>query len=213
MFLKFTGIAMMLLVSAAVSAQSYKVTKLSAGDIPKDVGYKGEVKNAVRWSDKNGQHIVVTTETGTFTSKNVQRDIDPMDALLYVHHFVVKNGKAVETWKITDGVKECPLDIQVAFIKNTFHVTDLDNDGIAEVWVMYKTACHGDVSPCDMKVIMYEGAQKYAMRGENRVKISETEQFGGEYKFDAAFQKGSKLFREHAKKMWKDNIMEEWYNG
>ena len=34
---------------------------------------------------------------------------------------------------------------------------------------MYKTVCHVDVSPCDMKIIMYQGGQKYAIRGKNKV--------------------------------------------
>ncbi len=214
MFQKIMGIVIALFVCSAAFGQGIKVTKLAAGDIPKDIAYKGKMKNAVQWSDKEGSHIVVTTETGEQPSKTVENNDYDKDASVHAYHYMMKDVKATEMWKVYDGIKNCELDMQVAFIKNTFHITDLDKDGVAEVWVMYKMACHGDMSPCEMKVIMYEGTQKYAMRGENKIVINETkESFGGEYKFDEAFLNGSKLFREHAKKMWQDNIMEEWYNG
>lgn len=214
MLLRITVVVMALMFCCAAYGQGIKVEKQDMVSIRKYlVLTKGKVVDAVKWKDKDGAHIVVTKEYKEETSKESEQNMTGLDAQINVTHYKVYKGSLHETWKITDGVSDCPLDIQVAFIKNTFHVTDLDNDGVAEVWVMYKTACHGDVSPCDMKVIMYEGKQKYAMRGENRVKLSETEQFGGEYKFDDAFLKGNKLFREHAEKMWVDNMMEEWYNG
>jgi hypothetical protein len=66
---------------------------------------------------------------------------------------------------MTDGVTSCPFDITCEFIKNAIKVTDLDNDGTAETTVQYKLACRSDVSPSNMKLIMHEGADKYALRG------------------------------------------------
>lgn len=206
-------IVIALLVSAIAFAQGgIKTTKLTVKDIPKAAAYKGKVINAVRWKDKQGDNIVIATETGIFPTKNSENG-DGHDAELYAHRYIIEGSNANEMWKVYDYIKDCPLDIQVDFIRNSFQVTDLDKDGTAEVWIMYKTACHGDVSPCDMKIIMYEGDQKYAVRGENKVKISETESFGGEYKMDQAFLGGPKVFRDFAKKLWEKNIMEEWYNG
>jgi hypothetical protein len=75
---------------------------------------------------------------------------------------------------------------------------------------MYKTACHGDVSPCDMKIIMYEGTNKYAMRGQNKVQLSEHEFYGGDYTFDRAFKQSPKVFKEFAIDLWEKNIMQTW---
>ena len=74
---------------------------------------------------------------------------------------------------------------------------------------MYKTVCHGDVSPCDMKIIMYHGLQKFAMRGQNRVQVSDTDFVGGDYKFDKAFIEGPTEFKNFAKSLWNKNIMQE----
>ena len=111
---------------------------------------------------------------------------------------------------MNDFVKHCEFDIKASFIKNSFAVTDLNNDGKAEVWMMYKTSCTSDVSPSDMKIIMYEGEKKYAIRGKNKVKISDKAYEGGEYTFDEIFKKGPLAFRDYATKLWKKNILETW---
>ncbi len=71
--------------------------------------------------------------------------------------------------KGVDFAKECPLYIQVNFIRNTFAVTDLNKNGKAEVWLMYKTACRSDVSPANMKIVMYEGNKKYMQEEQTKL--------------------------------------------
>ena len=92
----------------------------------------------------------------------------------------------------------------------SFAVTDLNKDGKAEVWLMYTTACTGDVSPPDMKIIMHEGVKKYAVRGTKKVKVSNKDFEGGKYTFDEAFKTGPEAFRQYAADMWKKNLMQVW---
>ena len=102
------------------------------------------------------------------------------------------------------------MDIEASFIRNTLQLTDLNENGIAEIWLIYKTACRGDVSPSDMKVIMYEASQKYAMRGQNKVQLSDDEVYGGEYTFNRTFLDGPMKFRIFAKGLWDENILQVW---
>lgn len=193
------------------------VQKIDSTQFPASIKYEGFVKNAVRWKDKAGDNIVITTETGYYTSKKFKHESDGSDAELFAYHFIVSGNEVKQTWKVYDYISDCPVDIVASFVKNTFQITDLDKNGIAETWLMYKKTCHGDVSPCDMKIIMYEGNQKYAMRGESRVQVgvdgNGKKQFaGGEYKLDENFKKGPKVFSETAKKLWNDNVIETWEN-
>lgn len=177
--------------------------------------YEGEIKNAVKWTDKLGENFVILTETGKYLNKKMKHETDGLDAELFAYHYIVSHDSIKQTWKVYDNITDCPVDIETSFIKNTFQVTDFNNDGIAEIWLMYKTVCRGDVSPCDMKIIMYQGQQKFAMRGQNRV-YNETQEngkkhyIGGEYQFDQTFKTGPKEFREFAKKLWSENMMETW---
>ena len=182
-------------------------TNLDTTNLPTGIKFLGNIKTAVRWTDKLGDNIVITTETGETINKTAPSD-DFRDAALYAYHFIVGKDSTNLTWKVYDFIKECPLDMEANFVKNTFQVTDLNNDGVSEVWLMYKTVCHGDVSPCDMKIIMYQGQQKYAMRGQNKVQVSDKEFDGGDYKFDKAFIDGPTTFRDFARKLWDKNIMQ-----
>ncbi|CAN5476043.1 hypothetical protein BH10BAC5_BH10BAC5_28500 [soil metagenome] len=194
--------------SSYLSAQ-IKTTTPDLNNLPSGIKYEGNIKNAVQWTDDIGNNIVITSETGETVSKGTP-DNSYRDAALYGYHFIVVSGNAKQTWKVYDFIKACPVDIEAKFIKNTLQVTDLNNDGIGEIWLMYKTVCHGDVSPCDMKIIMYEGSQKFAMRGRNMVKVSDKDFEGGEYKFDKPFNEGPSEFREFAQSLWKQNILQTW---
>lgn len=191
------------------------VEKIDSTQFPKSIKYEGFIKNAVRWKDKSGDNIVITTETGYHINKKFVHESDGSDAELFAYHYIISGNQAKQTWKVYDYISDCPVDLVASFVKNTFQVTDLNNNGIAETWLMYKTVCHGDVSPCDMKIIMYEGTTKYAMRGENKVAVglddNDQEQYiGGEYKMDDNFKKGPKPFKEFAQKLWNDNLIEKW---
>ena len=189
--------------------------QLDLNKTPKGIKYEGKIKTAVRWADSSGDHIVITTETGIYQSPKFKHESDGSDAELFAYDFLVRNDSAFQTWRVYDFIADCPVDIDASFIKSTFNVTDLDSNGLAEIWLMYKTACHGDVSPCDMKIIMYQGTQKFAMRGQNKVwggtdDKGNKQYIGGEYKFDKAFADGPKVFLAFAKKLWDKNIMETW---
>ena len=193
--------------------QTLEVKHIDSAQFPRLLKYEGFVKNAVRWKDKLGDNIVITTETGNYRSEKFQHEFDESgDAELFGYHFLVKNGKPIQIWKVCDYIQDCPVDIVASFVKNSFEITDLDNNGIAEIWLMYKTICHGDVSPCEMKIIMYEGKQKFAMRGESKVQVGigdngEKLFEGGNYKFDTAFEKSSKTFKDFALNLWNKNII------
>lgn len=182
---------------------------------PKGIAFEGKVKTAVRWSDPSGEHVVILSETGPYRSQKFKHESDGEDAELFAHHFIVQSDTAVRMWKVYDYVSDCPLDLEAGFIKNAFRVTDLDGNGVAEIWLMYKLACRGDVSPSDMKIIMYQDKQKFALRGQNKVKSgtdeSGAEQYtGGECTFDPSFAKGPKEFKEFAQSLWDANLMEKW---
>lgn len=180
--------------------------KISKADIPRHIKYVGEFIDAVHWHDSLGENVVIRSHTGLYQT---QADVDSgtNSAALFAYRYLVKGDSAELGWKMTDFVKGCELDITANFLEDALHITDLDKDSIAEVWLIYQKACRGDVSPAEMKILMYEGDKKHAMRGVRRIQISETEILGGEYSFGAAFQKANAVFRQYAKKLWKQFLV------
>lgn len=59
-------------------------------------------------------------------------------------HFLISADTAKKNWRVYDYVLDCPVDLLLNSIPNTFTVTDLNKDGFAEVWIMYKRSCAGD---------------------------------------------------------------------
>jgi len=181
-----------------------RVTKADIESLPQETRNKGKIIDAVRWTDDDGEHTLVTTETGEIGGAEHTKS-----AGLFAFHYLSRQNKNELTWKMNDAIKDCPVDVEVGFVRNTFAVTDIDKNGKAEIWLMYTTACRGDVSPANMKIIMYESGKKYAARGTNKVKISDTESEGGEYVFDDAFKNAPSAFRHYADKLWQKNILQK----
>jgi hypothetical protein len=186
--------------------KKYTVTKLKLENIPKEIKYSGKIIDAITWEDDLGKNLVMTCKTEA--TINLKSEMDGYDVEIYAYHYLLINNKPKFIWKIYDFISDCWTDHVAEFINNTLSVTDLNNDGIAEIWVMYLIACRGDVSPDEMKIIMYQGNQKYAMRGENKVNIPGYSS-GGQYTFDKEFLKAPKAFKDYAIKLWKKNILQQ----
>jgi len=192
---------------------SLMISKIDSAKVPPSIKYEGKFKDGYIWNYKNEKNIVFITETGIFQDKKFKHEFEyGRDAELFCYSYNLNSNSL--NWKIYDFVADCPVDIVAGFIDNTFKITDLDKNGIAEIWMMYKTGCHGDVSPSEMKIIMYEGSQKFAMRGENKVQFGIDDngkpQFnGGNYMLDKNFENAPEVFKTYAKNLWSKNMIEK----
>lgn len=123
-----------ILASLTVSGQKkIDVINLKVNEIPNDIQYKGKIKNAISWNDKMGENIVLTCETGQYENKNSENE--GRDAELFAYHYIISRNQTTQNWRIYDYIRDCPVDIEANFIKNTLHVTDLNNDGIGEICI------------------------------------------------------------------------------
>lgn len=197
------------LFTGLVAEAQIRVVKLDKTAIPKSITYKGHIVDAAKYSGNDGEHIIFTTETGIINSKGIDAD-GFREAALYAYDYKLVDLKYTLTWKLYDFVEPCGLDVTAKYLPNTFAITDINKDGIAEIWLMYKTQCTGDVSPASLKIILYEGTKKYAMRGESKIKLPDTAPYGGKYIFDSAFKTAPAAFRNYAIMLWNKNVLEKY---
>lgn len=170
----------------------------------------GNIKQFLRWTDHFGDNYLVLTETeatkSPANSKNLKTDCTDgcTDKELYAYHFV---GRDSLLWKLNDFIKNCNFDNIVEFRKGATKITDLDKNGIGEIWIMYSLACTSDVSPRMLKLIMYQGNKKYAIRGTSQSSKQMTdENYGGKYIPDKEFQKLPQSFKNYAKILWTKHL-------
>jgi len=187
-------LAIALLCVFAVAAQAApSIKSLTAAQLPAGVSFKGDFKRAVRWTDAEGDNIVVVSTHSDDGGEYGANDD------LYAVRYTIADGKAQARWDLRDYVHDCGVDHQATFLRGAaIQITDLDGNGTAEVWMAYRLMCRGDISSDTMKVIAYQGAQKYAMRGETRDAGGQ----GGSYTFDTVFMRAPEAFREFARKLW-----------
>jgi hypothetical protein len=196
LLLMFRPLLFYLLLSLPAHAQ-LRVSPLTPTAVPPTLRHAGRVVQALRYTDRTGTYTVLATQ------------ISPVDgaprADLYAYQYPAMG--VAPTWQVHDFITDCPLDLQARFRPKGVTVTDLDQNGTAEVWLVYRTVCRGDVSPSTQKIIMYEGARKYAVRGTSRITAG-TYTEGGSYTFDAALQAAPAAFRQHAAQLWQQHRAE-----
>lgn len=195
-----------------------QLKKLDNNQLPKGIQVKGSrVIKSYEFEDKNGRNLLVLSE---HISKrfNPESEIDFEDTLwngaIYAQLFHFKSNKWTQYWMIQDFLEDCPeIVYELRFLDETPLVTDLDNDGLAEVWIVYRLSDavpnldYNQYIKQDMKIIMYEGQQKHAARGKSQqhIVVDGDEQYykDGSYKLDDAFNRAPKSFKNQVSKLWK----------
>lgn len=182
------------LVSAPISQA------LPPEDLAQQYSFDGVAQAGWRFSAGERDYVLVLSRTGTYTVKPGD-DIDMRSARLYANLFALDGDEHTLAFTIMDFVEDCPVDVTARFTDPAMALSDLDRDGEPEVWVSYFTACRGDVSPATLKLIGYEGKQKFAMRGSARAHFGEHTE-GGTFTADAALKAAPPAFLEFAQAQW-----------
>jgi hypothetical protein len=167
---------------------------------------KGNIKQTLRWTDRLGDNYLVLTETDAqitppaISNKNIHCKEGCTNKEIYAYHFINRDSLL---WKLTDFVNACSFDNILEYRNGATKITDLDKNGLAEIWIMYSMTCTSDVSPRSLKLILYQGNKKYAIRGTSQPSPkTEDVKYGGKYVPDKEFQTLPQSFKDFAKKLW-----------
>lgn len=180
-------------------AQSTAIPTLpfKSADIKKNL-YSGNIKEGKRWKDAAGEHIIILCETDVYDDKSG----GTRSAKLFAYHLLKADTGWKQLWRVFDAVEKCEVDVVCEFVKGSLSLTDADKDGETEISFLYRQSCKGDVSPDGQKLIMYEGSNKYAIRGEVTL-IYGKEKFGGSKIIDKNFSSAPKPLLDFANAQWK----------
>ncbi|MDX2086979.1 MAG: hypothetical protein SFX73_03965 [Kofleriaceae bacterium] len=192
-----------LLASTPALAGDLPSTEVSATELPAKAKPRGSlIKRVLKFTDKNGTNYIAFSTTSS--EKKAPDGARFQTRWLYIDHWAIAQGKAPrELLPARDFVQDCPLDMTANFVDDAFHLTDLDNDGIAEVTYGYQLACRGDVSPAAYKLLLVENGTKHILRGEAKYEISGLDPMGGTFTPEPEEKKWPAKFYAHAVALWK----------
>ena len=185
--------AWILSIALAAALTGPSVSPLVVNELHNNYAVDGVIDSAYRIAAAKQNYTLILSRTGNFAQSS---NSDERSARLYATLFAEQGDEHMQVWLIQDRVDACPFDITAEFTQPALSVSDADGDGEAEFWVGYRVSCRSDVSPATLKLIGYEGAQKYVLRGSARLQLGDSSE-GGEYVADAALQKAPALL-EHA---------------
>jgi len=177
-------------------------------NLPADIKFNGSIVGGKRWKDKNGENITIITSTTEKELKNEYGE-SAFSKELFAYNYANSGNGFAQLWKMNDFIKECEFDITLSFNDNSLVLTDVNQDGTGEITFMYRICCRSDVSPCGLKLLMYENSNKYALRGDARVDIEGIHE-GGTYIIDKSFNSAPAGFLDFAKSHWKKYMTEKF---
>jgi len=217
--MKKSGIILLLFLfiysGSSANPRSISTTPLKKSDMQQlRIPYNGVFIDGVRWKDTKGNHVVFYSATGLYDS----RDPDPGDGInseIFAYHYTYDDNPdyAKRVWMFEESVLNCPLATILEFLDQSLRITDLNNNGDAEIWFVYRGGCTGDITPFGMSIVMYERDKKYMVDGEVQVILSNKEKIGGEYNYDRNFSSLPDNFRKYADELWKHYQLYYEFNG
>ncbi|HET7464615.1 MAG TPA: hypothetical protein VFJ82_25460 [Longimicrobium sp.] len=175
---------------------------VEARSLPRAVAYRGSVVAARQWADRLGENVLVITRTACLSPGGPSESGWCGDFETYAYHYVRRPAGWTLLWRTTDSVRECGEDVTLEPSPRTVSITDLDGDGLAETTFLYLLACRGGVDPSGMKLIMHEGATKYAIRGSTDMSREHGPSARGVMHVDPTFDRAPAAFRAFAVAQW-----------
>lgn len=156
---------------------------------------KGTIIDGASFKDAEGESWIALTELDNGEKNGTQ------NKSIYAYCFTKKGNAFFQKWLVQDNITGCDVDATCEFLPGSLSITDVDSNKIAETTFLYQLSCKGDVSPHSKKLIMYQGTDKFAIRGSSILQTPAGKE-GGDKKIDTSFANGPKALLEFASKQW-----------
>jgi hypothetical protein len=155
-----------------------------------------DVVDGRRFRDANGVNVFVMARSES--------------ADLTATHAIVEGNRVVATKRrVVQPRPPCDVDYPAEFVDGATSITDLDDDGLAEITFAYKYACVGDISPREYKLLVLEDGVKAILRGAEVVTWrdgSGKPMRIGEGTFAPEGFEDHPRWLEHAKTVWRAHV-------
>ena len=165
---------------------------------------EGDFLYGFSWKDRAGVNQLLFTKAVKFVQmKGEEQGIGDDFGYLKVYHYAGENDNYKLIRMVQDGNSQgCsnpPFAIDIDFYEKSISITDLDDNGYAEVIFMYYILCASEISPVPTKLMLLENGAKYAIRGDSYIGEINS---GGEKNMDASFKNLNPKIQDLANQTW-----------
>jgi hypothetical protein len=168
-------------------------------EVPQGLKYTGKLIKAHVWSDKAGTHYLIRSQTA-----------EAKPTFLFTA-FLEKNGTFTQEFQAKDFPKS--KTGAVVFIENLYNISDLDADGLDEVFFAYvctdkpipENGSMPNATNYDYKLLLFSKGKKYAVRAlDKRLNLAAALDLNAnaEPTFDEAFNTAPAFFKGFASLLW-----------
>ncbi len=155
------------------NADFMKPQKISMQELPAEITVYGTFNEAWKWTDSLGKNIFVLFHETKNDKRLNEFDEEAESGFVHTAHYLVKEGKYRTVRTSTDDQKSCSFDLLCDFIPGSTTITDLDNNGFAEIKFQYTRACRSDVSPSGMTLVLRENGKNHMLNGTRWIAYEE----------------------------------------
>jgi hypothetical protein len=150
------------IVDAAVAIDAAGVTPVleplpSGTKVPGGTKIGSRVVGGGRLVDAQGEKYVFLVERASRDRSSVS---------LFAVHELGRGADAKRLRELKAQAEACPGPSATGFVDGSLAVTDLDADGVAEVWLAWLAGCGTDDEPMVAAQIVIEGKDDFVIRGE-----------------------------------------------
>ena len=162
--------------------------------------------DTVKYIDKAGIHLLSLSSSGEIAGA----EEGTRSSFIHMIHQLSRSDQNQTLWEIKDGVEDCPVDVEAKFLAKP-RFTDFNNDGIKEVWMIYQTACKGDISPSTVIIkMMDERGTPYTLESTQLITYTNGIIEGGDYSFDTKFMETNIVYRDYALAFLREFYTVKW---
>lgn len=154
---------------------AFNLNAIGYNDIPRDVFFRGILVECLEFDDANGHNLLILTQTGMFpvSTKNAEgvyeKQGDNAEIYAYLYTRQEQQTAYTLTWSVFEEQGCNDFDLYIGFTKKSLSVTDLNNDGKAEISFQLTQACRSDVSPSDRHLYFLQPGQKVVYSGQTEI--------------------------------------------
>ena len=182
------GLRWLLLAGLPACAPSLHVRPVTEAQLPAGLYRRGQLATAVRWADRQGQHLFAVSTQGR--GRPTHDDNDGLRGSILLQRYQLPADTLGDGWQYTLQPRLCRPDQEIPLLRGSLKVTDLNRDGIGEVWVVYYDQCRPNGPGSSRRLLMFQGQQTYRAYPASG---------GFQYGLDSAFLAGPQRFRTFAR--------------